>query len=116
MPLSQALRKLTEAGLLTALTPRPPPQPVSPQIRMDLHCAYHQGLGHETDRCTALRHAIQDLINQGLVHLGQPSVTTNPLPAHTTHAISSSTDSMHSINFAELEDHIHMLSWDESKL
>nr|CAN77717.1 hypothetical protein VITISV_004666 [Vitis vinifera] len=73
MPLSQALRKLTEAGLLTALTPRPPPQPVSPQIRMNLHCAYHQGLGHETDRCTALRHAIQDLINQGLVHLGQPS-------------------------------------------
>ncbi|KAL6324352.1 hypothetical protein AAG906_012956 [Vitis piasezkii] len=109
MPLSQALRKLTEAGLLTALTPRPPPQPVSPQIRMDLHCAYHQGLGHETDRCTALRHAIQDLINQGLVHLGQPSVTTNPLLAHTTHAISSSTDSMHSIDFAELEDHIHML-------
>ena len=83
---------------------------------MDLHYAYHQGLGHETDRCTALRHAIQDLINQGLVHLGQPSVTTNPLLAHTTHAISSSTDSMHSIDFAELEDHIHMLSWDESKL
>ncbi|RVW24996.1 hypothetical protein CK203_116558 [Vitis vinifera] len=31
---------------------------------MDLHCAYHQGPGHETDRCTALRHAIQDLIDQ----------------------------------------------------
>ncbi|RVW61074.1 hypothetical protein CK203_045796 [Vitis vinifera] len=53
-----ALRKLTEAGLLTALTPRPPPQPVPPQFRMDLHCAYHQGPGHETDRCTTLRHAI----------------------------------------------------------
>ncbi|KAL6343340.1 hypothetical protein AAG906_022415 [Vitis piasezkii] len=79
MPLSQALRKLTEAGLLTALTLRPPlittqktnhPSPLPPQFRMDLHCAYHQGLGHETDRCTALRHAIQDLIDQGLVHLG----------------------------------------------
>ncbi|RVW73233.1 hypothetical protein CK203_059169 [Vitis vinifera] len=63
MPLSQALRKLTEAGLLTTLTPRPPPQPVPPQFMMDLHCAYHQGPGHETDRCTALRHAIKDLID-----------------------------------------------------
>ncbi|WKA13155.1 hypothetical protein VitviT2T_030485 [Vitis vinifera] len=69
MPLSQALRKLIEAGLLTTLTSRPPPQPLPPQFRMDLHCAYHQGLGHEIDRCTALRHAIQDLIDQGLVHL-----------------------------------------------
>ncbi|KAL6346575.1 hypothetical protein AAG906_000193 [Vitis piasezkii] len=99
MPLSQTLWKLTEAGLLTALAPRPPPQPILPQFRMDLHCAYHQGLGHETDRCTALRHVVQDLIDQGLVHLGQPSVTTNPLPAHTTHAI---------------DDHVHMLSENDS--
>ncbi|RVW70317.1 hypothetical protein CK203_048727 [Vitis vinifera] len=49
MPLSQALRKLAEAGLLTALTPRPPLQPIPPQFRMDLHCAYHQWPGHETD-------------------------------------------------------------------
>ena len=26
------------------------------------------------------------------------------------------TDSMHSIDFVELDDHIHMLSWDESEL
>ncbi|RVW68045.1 hypothetical protein CK203_065042 [Vitis vinifera] len=64
MSLSQAFRKLTEAGLLTALTPRPLSRHVPPQFRMDLHCAYHQGPGHETGRCTALRHAIQDLIDQ----------------------------------------------------
>ncbi|KAL6347507.1 hypothetical protein AAG906_026029 [Vitis piasezkii] len=86
-----------------------------PQLRMDLHCTYHQGLEHEIDHCTALRHAIQDLIDQGLVHLGQPSVTTNSLLAHTTHAVPPPTDSMHSIDFAELDDHIHMLSWDESE-
>ncbi|RVW77135.1 hypothetical protein CK203_054271 [Vitis vinifera] len=63
MSLSQALRKLTKAGLLTALAPRQPPHSIPPQFRMDMHCAYHQGPGHETDRCTALRHAIQDLIN-----------------------------------------------------
>ncbi|RVW72583.1 hypothetical protein CK203_060080 [Vitis vinifera] len=55
--------KLIKAGLLTTLTPRPPPHPVPLQFRIDLHCAYHQGPGHETDRCTALRHAIQDLID-----------------------------------------------------
>ncbi|RVW34369.1 hypothetical protein CK203_092143 [Vitis vinifera] len=72
-----------KAGLLTALTPRPPPQPLPPHYRMDLHCAYHQGQDMRTDRCTALRHAIQDLIDQGLVHLGQPSVTQThyqPIP------------------------------------
>ena len=48
--------------------------------------------------------------------MGQPSVTTNLLLAHTTHAVPHPTDSMHSIDFAELDDHIHMLSWDESEL
>ncbi|KAL6315422.1 hypothetical protein AAG906_000536 [Vitis piasezkii] len=113
MPLSQALRKLIEAGLLTALTPRPLPQPIPAQFRMDLHCAYHQGPGHETDRCTALRHAIQDLIDQGLVHLGQPSVTTNPLPTHTTHAVPPPADGIHFLDFDEIDDHVHMLSWDD---
>ena len=48
--------------------------------------------------------------------MGQPSVTTNLLLAHTTHTVLPQTDSMHFIDFAELDDHIHMLSWDESEL
>ncbi|RVW26321.1 hypothetical protein CK203_115262 [Vitis vinifera] len=52
-----------------------------------LHCSYHQGPGHDMDHCSTLRHAIQDLIDQGLVNLGQPSVTTNPLSAHSMHAV-----------------------------
>ncbi|RVW86753.1 hypothetical protein CK203_042826 [Vitis vinifera] len=79
--------------------PRPPPQPIPPQFRMDLHCALPSGAGTQTDRCTALRHAIQDLIDQGLVHLGQPSVTTNPLPAHTTHAVPPPADGIHFLEF-----------------
>ena len=43
------------------------------------------------------------MIDQGLVHLGQPSVTTNPLLAHTTHFI----------DFTKPDDCIHMLSWDD---
>ena len=48
--------------------------------------------------------------------MGQPSVTTNPLPAHTIHATPPPVDDIHSIDFVELDDHIHMLSWNESKL
>ncbi|KAL6311986.1 hypothetical protein AAG906_011628 [Vitis piasezkii] len=112
MPLSRAFQKLIEGGLLTPLASRPLPQPIPPRFRMDLHCSYHQGPGHDTDHCTALRHAIQDLIDQGLVNLGQPSVTTNPLPAHSTHAVSPSSGDIHHMDLIE-DDSIHMLSWDD---
>ena len=59
-----------------------------------------------------MRDAIQDLIDQGLVKLGQLSVTTNPLPAHSTHAVSPSSGDIHHIDLIE-DDSIHMLSWDD---
>ncbi|RVW11749.1 hypothetical protein CK203_089738 [Vitis vinifera] len=86
----------------------PPPQPVyatqAPQGRLcssiiNHHTAYptriqdrsslylHQRAGHDTDNCSALRHAIQDLIDQGLVDLGRPGVAINPLPTHDTRAV-----------------------------
>ena len=63
MPLSRAFQRLVEGGLIIPLPPRPPPQPTPPGFRTDLHCAYHQRAGHDTDSCAALRHAIQDLID-----------------------------------------------------
>ena len=95
---------------MTLLALRPWPQPIPPHFRMDLHYAYHQGPGHETDHCTALRYAIQDLIDQGLVHLGQPSVTTNPLLAHVSHAVPSQTGNIHFMDFTKSNDRIHILS------
>ncbi|RVW13463.1 Transposon Ty3-G Gag-Pol polyprotein [Vitis vinifera] len=97
----------TTTYIIQAFTPTIPPR-----FRMDLHCSYHQGPGHDTDHCTALRHAIQDLIDQGLVNLGQPSVTTNPLPAHSTHAMQPSSGDIHHMDLIE-DDSIHMLSWDD---
>ncbi|RVW94502.1 hypothetical protein CK203_035721 [Vitis vinifera] len=51
MSLRQALQKLIEVGLLTTHS-----QTITlacpPQFRMDLHCAYHQGPGYETNRCS----------------------------------------------------------------
>ena len=97
---------------MTPLAPKPVPHPVPPRFILDLHFSYHQGLGHDTDHCNALRHAIQDLIDQGLVNLGQLSVTTNPLPAHSTHAMPPLPVDIHHIDLMK-DDNIHMLSWDD---
>ena len=67
MPLGEVLQTLMAAGLLSPLAPRPLPQVVHPHFWIDLHCAYHQGLEHTTDQCNALRHVVQDLIDQGIV-------------------------------------------------
>ncbi|KAL6332110.1 hypothetical protein AAG906_020792 [Vitis piasezkii] len=56
----------------------------------------------------------QGLIDQGLVHLGQPNVTTNPLPTHTTQAVPPLADGIHFLDFDEIDDHIHTLSDDNS--
>ena len=102
MPLSQAFHGLVEGGLIVPLPPKPPLQPTPLRFRADLHCAYHQRAGHDTDSCAALRKAIQDLIDQGLVDLGCPAMTTNPLPTHDTRAIPPPPSGIHSIEFWEM--------------
>ncbi|RVW34783.1 Transposon Ty3-I Gag-Pol polyprotein [Vitis vinifera] len=66
---------------------------------------------HDIDHCTALRHAIQDLIYQGLVNLGQPSVTTNPLHAHSIYAMPPPPGDIHHIDLIE-DDSFHTLQFD----
>ena len=41
-------------------------------------------------------------------------MTTNPLLIHTTHAIPLPADDIHFLDFDEIDDHIHMLSGDDS--
>ena len=110
MPLSRAFQRLVEGGLIVPLPPRPPPQPTPLGFRIDLHFAYHYRAGHDTDSCAALRHAIQDLIDQGLVDLGRPGVTTDPLSTHDTGAVPPPPGGIHSIEF--LGDEIFMIGWD----
>ena len=59
-----------------------------------------------------MRHDIQDLTDQGLVNLGQPSMTNNPLLAHSTHTVTPSPRDIHHIDLIE-DDSIHMLNWDD---
>ena len=110
MPLSRAFQRLVEGGLIDPLPPRPPLQPTPPGFRTDLHCAYHQRAGHDTDSCAALRHVIQDLIDQGLVDLGCPGVTTDPLPTHNTRAAPPPSGGVHLIEYSG--DEIFMMGWD----
>ena len=50
------------------------------------------------------------------MQLGQPSVSSNPLPTYSTHAVHFPAGGIHSIDFAESDDRIHMLSWDDQGL
>ncbi|XP_034674267.1 uncharacterized protein LOC117905460 [Vitis riparia] len=90
----------------------PPLRPVRrTQLRMPLSRAFQRlRAGHDTDSCSALRHAIQDLIDQGLVDLGRPSVATDPLPTHDTRAVPPPSERVHLIEFAG--DEIFMMGWD----
>ena len=47
--------------------------------------------------------------------LGHPSISSNPLSTCSTHADPSPAGGIHSIDFAESEDRIHMLSWDDQR-
>ena len=110
MPLSRAFQRLVKGGFISPLPPRPPPHPTLPGFRTDLHCAYHQRVGHDTNSYAMLRHTIQELICQGLVDLGRPAVTTNPLPTHDSRVVPSPTSGVHSIEFSG--DEIFMMGWD----
>ena len=110
MPLNRAFQRLVEGGLIIPLPPRPPLQPTPPGFRGDLHYAYHQRAGHDTDNCAALKHVIQDLIDQGLVDLGSPTMTTHPLPTHDTRSVPPPPGGVHLIEYSG--DEIFMMGWD----
>ena len=67
-------------------------------------------MSHDIDSCAALRHAIQDLIDQGLVDLGCPGVTTDPLPTHDIRVVPLPPGGIHLIEFLGYE--IFMMGWD----
>ncbi|KAL6322025.1 hypothetical protein AAG906_003167 [Vitis piasezkii] len=73
MTLTRVFEKLRDAGLIVPLVPHPLPHPIPPHFHSYEHCLYHQIQGHDTERW--------------LVNLVGPSVTTNPLPTHSTHAV-----------------------------
>jgi len=83
MPISQVFEKLKAKGFLKPLDPRPIPNPLPSRFNVNKRCAYHQGPGHDTNKCFGLRHAIQDLIDDKVIAPPiRPSIANNPLPNH----------------------------------
>ena len=68
------------------LAPRALSDPVLSHFRLDLYCMYHQSAGHHTDRCTALRHAIQDIIDSRTFGHPQSDMFSIPTSAQAVHA------------------------------
>ena len=83
LPMGQVFDKLKAKGLLKPLDPRPIPNPLPSGFDMNKRCSYHQVPGHDTDRCFALCHAIQGLIDNKVIEPPtRPSIINNPLPNH----------------------------------
>lgn len=87
MALSQLLPQLLARNLLTLVPYRPIPDPPPRSFNPNARCEYHSGqTGHWTNRCTSLRHRVQDLLDKDLIefHLleSRPNMFQNSLSPH----------------------------------
>ncbi|RVW29874.1 hypothetical protein CK203_102244 [Vitis vinifera] len=69
MPLSQALRKLNRGQVIDCSHSQAATSADSTSVQDGSALCIHQGPGHETNCCNRFEACIQDLIDQGLVHL-----------------------------------------------
>ncbi|XP_058745803.1 uncharacterized protein LOC131618641 [Vicia villosa] len=63
----------------------PPPLPgkAAPRFNPNERCEFHANSpGHTLEKCWALKHKVQDLIESGAIAFDEPSVKTNPMPHH----------------------------------
>jgi hypothetical protein len=83
--LSSVYERLLEAGFIKPLLPTPSPRTFPASHNPNLFCTYHQMPGHLTDACYRLRHAIQDLIDNGIIPAplsSKASVISRSMPQH----------------------------------
>ncbi|XP_077219687.1 uncharacterized protein LOC143853868 [Tasmannia lanceolata] len=76
------LKKLIRDNKIRLPDIRPVPNPLPPYWRLDQYCEYHRNSGHLTERCLALKHALQTMLEKGKLEVERPNVTQNPLPNH----------------------------------
>ena len=67
IPMSQLFERLKIEGYLNLLVPCPHPSPLPKGYKPHKFCNYHQELGHQTNKCINLRHAIQNLIDENFI-------------------------------------------------
>ncbi|XP_077215639.1 uncharacterized protein LOC143850261 [Tasmannia lanceolata] len=79
-PLPRILKRLIRDKKIRLPEIRPVPDPLLPYWRLDQYCEYHRNSGHLTERCLALKHALQTMLEKGKLEVERPNVTQNPLP------------------------------------
>lgn len=84
MVLSKVMRSVRYKRTYNPQPPRILPNPLLINYNTNKHCDYQQTLGHDTDHCLALRHAVEDLIKKKLLIplKTRQNTTLNPLSAH----------------------------------
>ncbi|XP_077251918.1 uncharacterized protein LOC143891167 [Tasmannia lanceolata] len=81
-PLPMILKKLIRDNKIRLPDIRPVTNLLPPYWRLDQYCEYHRNSGHLTERCLALKHALQTMLEKGKLEVERPNVTQNPLPNH----------------------------------
>ena len=83
-PMSVILKRFMAKDLLRPVGPVPVADPPPTWFNRSQYCAFHEQVGHPTDRCPRLRHEIEDLIQKGIVPKppAKPNVIDNPMPNH----------------------------------
>ncbi len=83
-PLAKVFKHMCKRGHLKPLDTTPYPDPLPKNWNTNLYFLFHQRTGHSTDKCTRLKHGIQDLIDNDVIPkarlTNQPNVHKNPLP------------------------------------
>ena len=100
-PPSSILSKLLKEGSIELLC-----REINPNSRgysPSVFCEFHQSIGHHTDYCFNLKHAIQDFIDKGMITIRTPqpettNIMTNPLPQHQKQ---NETTNNHTVNVLE---------------
>ncbi|XP_077248053.1 uncharacterized protein LOC143887761 [Tasmannia lanceolata] len=81
-PYPVILKKLIRDKKIKLPDIRPVPDPLPKYWRLDQYWEYHRNSGDLTERCLALKSAIQKMIDNKDLEVERPSTTQNPLPNH----------------------------------
>ncbi|KAK9016080.1 hypothetical protein V6N11_007163 [Hibiscus sabdariffa] len=85
LPISYAelYSQLYKADLVRPCYVAPFQPPYPPRYDGKAHCDYHAIVpGHSIENCTAFKRVVENMLKSGVLKLGEPDVTANPLPNH----------------------------------
>ncbi|XP_058732596.1 uncharacterized protein LOC131604125 [Vicia villosa] len=84
MTYAQLLQHLLNIEKITLRDAPNAPDRQSPSYNANARCAFHSGgVGHDTEKCIALKNKVQDLLDQKVIQFTPvPNIVNNPMPAH----------------------------------